>query len=219
MTRILVAVHDLSTRRLLESMLNKWGYGGVMVKDGREAWKILRQGDSSPPLAILDWMMPGIDGLTLCRKAREIPRNPPAYLILLTSKGAKESIAEGLRKGANDYVTKPFDSDEVHARIEVGIRMVQLQRSFSERLKQLEGTVGHAKQLRGLLRICSYCKRICDDEAQWQLMELYITEHSEAEFSHGVCPECKEKIVEPKLAQLAHEKKKRRCSVNLGEDQ
>jgi phosphoserine phosphatase RsbU/P len=218
MTRILVADNDASTRRLLESMLIKWGYEGVGVKDGREAWKILRQRDSSPPLAILDWMMPGIDGVTLCRKVREIPRDPPTYLILLTAKGEKENIVEGLQKGANDYVTKPFDSDELHARIEVGIRMVQLQTTLSERLMLLEEALGHARQLRGLLRICSYCKKICDDEEQWQLMELYITEHSEAEFSHGVCPECKEKIVEPELAQLMGERKKHLPGVNLGED-
>ena len=150
--RILVADDERPTRHLIESMLLKWGYDVIVMKDGEEAWEMLRHEDP-PPVAILDWMMPGMDGVTVCRKVREIPTDHPTYLILLTGKGEQESIIEGLRKGADDYVTKPFDPEELRARIQVGVRIVQLQITLAERVGQLEealvpcetasGTIAH----------------------------------------------------------------------------
>jgi phosphoserine phosphatase RsbU/P len=201
--RILIAEDEQSTRRMLETMLEKWGYDVIAVKDGHEAWAMLKQ-ENPPPIAILDWMMPGLEGVTVCRKAREIQRDHPPYLILLTGRGEIESIVEGLHGGADDYVTKPFDPEELHARIEVGVRMIRMQITLAEKVSLLEEALVHVKRLQGLLPICSLCKKICDDEKRWQQIEMYIAEHSEAQFSHGLCPDCNEKIMKLQISQLIH---------------
>ena len=199
--KILIAEDDMVSRRLLEATLIKWGYGVVVTCDGAEAWEALQSADA-PPLAIVDWMMPGMDGIELCRKVRQVMTPTPPYLILLTAKGRRQDIITGLRSGANDYVTKPFDREELQARVQVGMRIVELQHSLADRVKALEEALARVKQLQGLLPICSYCKKIRDDQNYWQQVESYISEHSEAQFSHSICPDCYEKRVKPELDQL-----------------
>jgi phosphoserine phosphatase RsbU/P len=199
--RLLIAEDDMISRRLLETTLIKWGYEVVVTGDGVAAWEVL-QTEDTPPLAILDWMMPGMDGIEVCRKVRQTPTPTPPYLILLTAKGRREDIVTGLRAGANDYVTKPFDREELRARVQVGMRIVELQQSLAERVKALEEALTRVKQLQGLLPICSYCKKIRDDQNYWQQVESYISEHSEAQFSHSICPDCYDRLVKPELDQL-----------------
>lgn len=132
--RILIAEDDLISRRLLQSSLEKWGMDVVAVSDGEEAWKIL-QGDNPPPLAILDWVMPGLEGPELCRKLRE--KGLATYAILLTGKSEKEDLVAGLEAGADDFVSKPFYPLELRARVNVGARIVELQRNLAERVSEL----------------------------------------------------------------------------------
>jgi DNA-binding response OmpR family regulator len=172
-----------------------------------EAWEAL-QGDDAPSLAILDWMMPGMDGLELCRRIRKMPNSTPPYLILLTAKGRRADLVTGLEAGANDYVTKPFNREELRARVQVGVRMVELQQNLADRVKALEEALARVKQLQGLLPICSYCKKIRDDQNYWQQVESYIAEHSQAQFSHSICPDCYEKLVKPELDQLRRQQRK-----------
>jgi DNA-binding response OmpR family regulator len=147
-------------------------------------------------------MMPGMDGIELCHRVRSAFTATPPYLILLTAKGRREDIVIGLQAGANDYVTKPFDREELRARMQVGLRMIELQQSLADRVKALEEALTRVKQLQGLLPICSYCKKIRDDQNYWQQVESYISEHSEAQFSHSICPDCYERLVKPELDQL-----------------
>jgi phosphoserine phosphatase RsbU/P len=197
----LIAEDDMVSRVLLEATLIKWGYEVTVACDGIAAWELL-QSDDPPPLAILDWMMPGLDGLQICRKIRDIPTTTPPCLILLTAKGRREDIVTGLQAGADDYVTKPFDREELHARVQVGMRIIELQHSLADRVKALEEALARVKQLQGLLPICSYCKKIRDDQNYWQQVENYISKHSEAQFSHSICPDCYESLVRPELDQL-----------------
>jgi phosphoserine phosphatase RsbU/P len=190
--RILIAEDDETSRLVLETILKKWGHEVVVTSDGDEAWAAL-QSDDAPRLAILDWMMPGIDGVELCRRARDMKRTNPLYIILLTALGRKEDVVIGLEAGADDYVTKPFSNDELRARIQVAQRIIELQSSLSDRVEELENALIHVKTLQGILPICMHCHRIRADKESWERMENYIQNHSEAEFSHGLCPECLEK--------------------------
>lgn len=199
--KILIAEDDLVSRRVLEATLVKWGYDVVTCSDGAEAWQALQLKDA-PKLAILDWMMPGMDGIEVCRKVREEENPEPTYIIILTAKDRGGDIVTGLQAGADDYVTKPFDREELRARVQVGVRIVGLQKSLADRVRELEDALKQVKQLQGFLPICSYCKKIRDDQNYWQQIESYITEHSEALFSHSICPDCYEKFVKPELEEL-----------------
>jgi diguanylate cyclase (GGDEF)-like protein len=127
--KILVAEDDLVTRRMLQAYLEKWGYEVVTVSDGQQAWQVL-QGDNAPRLAVLDWMMPGLDGTSVCREVRRNNVQPYIYLILLTARGYQEDVIMGLEAGADEYLTKPFDPYELRARLRAGARIVELQDSL-----------------------------------------------------------------------------------------
>jgi diguanylate cyclase (GGDEF)-like protein len=124
--KVLIAEDDSISRRMLEAFLVKWGYEVMVATEGEEAWGIL-QGNDAPRLAILDWMMPGRDGIDICRSVRQRKGRPYTYILLLTARGQKEDIVEGLEAGADDYVTKPFDPYELRARLRAGRRIVELQ--------------------------------------------------------------------------------------------
>jgi phosphoserine phosphatase RsbU/P len=199
--QLLIAEDDAVSRRMLEVTCRSWGFDVLAVEDGEAAWRAL-QAENAPPLALLDWMMPGIDGVEVIRRTRTQQSSRPVYIILLTARSSREDIVNGLLAAADDYVTKPFDRQELHARLQVGVRIVRLQLDLAARVAELEEALGRVKKLQGLLPICSYCKRIRKDENYWQRVESYIEEHSEAEFTHGVCPQCYETIVKPELEQL-----------------
>lgn len=197
-TDLLIAEDELVSRRALEATLQKWGHRVRVASDGTAAWEAL-QGPDLPALAILDWMMPGMDGIQLCRRIREAPRTKGVYVILLTARNGKEAVLEGLDSGADDFITKPFDRDELRARLNVGLRVASLQQSLAARVAELEQALQNVKNLQGLLPICCYCKKIRDDSNYWQRVEEYIAHHSEARFSHGICPDCFEQIVKKEM--------------------
>jgi diguanylate cyclase (GGDEF)-like protein len=124
--RILIAEDDPVSRRLLEVTLRKWGYEVVSCPDGATAWQALQRPDS-PALAILDWMMPGMDGLQVCREVRQRAAEPYVYILLLTARSQKTDIITGLEAGADDYLTKPFDANELRMRLRAGRRILDLQ--------------------------------------------------------------------------------------------
>jgi DNA-binding response OmpR family regulator len=185
----LVADDDRVTREILARNLRAWGFEVETAADGAEAWRFL-QSVSGPTLAVLDWMMPGVDGPTICSRVRAERPAANMYLMLLTALEGRRDIVTGLDAGADDYVVKPFDPDEFRARVNVGVRVLTLQERLSARVAELQEALTNVKQLHGLLPICSYCKRIRGDDQYWQQVEQYIAERSEAQFSHGICPTC-----------------------------
>lgn len=191
--KILIAEDDPVSRRLLQAALIKWGYEVIVTANGKEAWAALQLPDA-PSLLILDWLMPEMDGVEVCREVRQTPALKSAYIILLTSRGSKEDIVQGLEAGADDYVTKPFDHGELRARVQVGSRVISLQAALATRVTELEEAITNVKQLQGLLPICCYCKKIRDDGNYWHRVESYITGHANVRFSHGICPDCSEKL-------------------------
>lgn len=199
--KILIAEDDDVSRRILQLTLAAGGHDVVVTQNGVDAVAAL-DGSDAPKLAVLDWMMPQMDGLEASRRIRLIQSVVPVYIILLTAKGGKTDIVQGLEAGASDYVVKPFDRDELLARVRVGETVVGLQQKLAEKVKNLEDALAQVKQLQGILPICSYCKHVRDDQNYWQRVETYISSRSEAEFSHSICPDCYDKVIQPQLETL-----------------
>jgi len=189
--RALIADDDPVTATLLAASLRRWNLDVTVVHDGGAAWDVM-SGDRPPALSIVDWMMPGPDGIELCRRIRETAAISPMYVILLTARDSRADVVKGLEAGADDYLVKPFDAAELRARVHTGIRIVSLQRQLTAQIATLQETLTNVKQLKGLLPICCYCKRIRTDTDYWQQLEAYISDHSDAQFSHGICPGCYE---------------------------
>jgi sigma-B regulation protein RsbU (phosphoserine phosphatase) len=187
--QVLIAEDDRITGEILARTLKRWNYESTIVADGEQAWERLRDA-TEPTLAILDWMMPKMDGPDVCRRVRADLSLANMYLLLVTARESRADVVAGLDAGADDYIIKPFDPEELRARVAVGIRVLALQQKLAERVEELQTALSNVKQLRGLLPICSYCKRIRGDDQYWQQVEGYVAEHSDAEFSHGICPTC-----------------------------
>lgn len=184
--RVLVADDDPIFRRLLVRRLRKMDYEVLEAGDGLEAWQIYQQQGIN--LVLCDWMMPEMDGLGLCSRIRKQRQRQYTYIILITTLNARVNYDAGIEAGADDLLNKTDDLGLLKARLQVARRILALQ--------------DEVKQLQGLLPICQYCKRICDNQNLWTEIEAYIAEHSDADFSHGICPECMEKHVRPQLEQL-----------------
>lgn len=196
--RILIADDDAVTRQLVQMLLVKWKYDVTAVDNGTDAHACLVDQDG-PSLAILDWMMPGLDGPDVCKKVRASNPQRPLYLILLTTLEKKDNIIQGLESGADDYLAKPFDPGELRARVRAGERVVNLESDLRQHVRELEDALAHVKQLQGLLPICSYCKKIRDDQDYWHSVDQYIAKETNVRFSHGICPTCYDEIIVPQL--------------------
>jgi phosphoserine phosphatase RsbU/P len=172
--KILIADDDTTSLIVLSATLKKLGHEVTVTTSGAEALAIF---DSiHVPILISDLVMPGVDGLELCRRVRALGRPRYTYIILLTSIGGKSGYLVGMKAGADDFITKPFDEEQLAARLQVAERILGLQ--------------SQVKQLSGLLPICSQCKKIRDDQNYWQQVESYVATRSDATFTHGYCPDC-----------------------------
>ena len=211
--QVLVADDEAVSRTIVGAMLKKAGYPVIFANDGNQAWREL-DCDDPPALALLDWEMPGLQGPDVVRRLRERQAAAPTYVILLTSRDTSADIVQGLRAGADDYVTKPANEDELIARVSVGARVVQLQMALAERVRSLEEALANVKALQTLLPMCAYCKSIRNDQNYWEKVETYFTQHSNVSFTHSYCPSCYERYLRPELealegARAAQEKQRR----------
>jgi DNA-binding response OmpR family regulator len=180
---VLVVDDDAVSRAQLSALVRAAGYEVSTADHGREAWDALRI--TRIPVVISDWYMPELDGPELCRRIRARPNEPYVYFVLITGRGGKAHYLAGMEAGADDFITKPVDPDELRARLTVAQRILGLRREL--------------QQLEGLLPICAYCKGIRDDREHWGSLESYIEKRSAAQFSHGICPDCYAKHVQPQL--------------------
>ncbi len=140
--QVMIAEDDPMFRRILQSWLREWGYKVTVVEDGAQAWESLQQ-EPSPELLILDWVMPGVNGPELCRRIRERGGSPYQYIMLVTGKDAKQDIVTGFDAGADDYITKPIDREELQARLRVGNRILSLQRGLIAAREELAFQATH----------------------------------------------------------------------------
>lgn len=203
--RVLIAEDEPVSRRLLQVALTEWGFDVTATGDGSSALECL-VAPEAPKLAILDWVMPGLSGPEVCEAMRREPCGRSSYLILLTSRDGSNDAICGLESGANDYITKPFDYGELQARVKVGERMIRLQDELAARVNELQAALDRVRQLHGLLPICAYCKKIRDDQNYWHQVEVYVSRHSNAQFSHGMCPECFEHVMKTEVESIGPDK-------------
>jgi sigma-B regulation protein RsbU (phosphoserine phosphatase) len=177
---ILIADDDPTSRIVLSATLKKLGHQVTVTRNGAEAWTVFENGNV--PLLISDMVMPDVHGLELCRRIRAANRPNYTYIILLTSVGGQSGYLVGMRAGADDFINKPFDEEQLATRLVVAERILNLQSQVT--------------QLSGLLPICCVCKKVRDDQNYWQQVESYISKRTDARFSHGYCPDCFKKVIQ-----------------------
>jgi CheY-like chemotaxis protein len=188
--RVLVADDDKQYLTMIGRYMDRWEFDIETVDNGGQALKIL-QGPTPPDIAILDWNMPVMTGPEVCRLVRNHGAGGHyTYLILITGNTSTDYIIQGLDSGADDYIAKPFDPGELFARLNAGRRTVMLHRTLQDRISELQRAMKHIKTLQGLLPICCHCKNVRDDSGYWNRIEEYITQHSDADFTHSICPDC-----------------------------
>ena len=176
--KVLIAEDDLVSAKILSTLLQRLGYEVAVARDGDEAWQLF---EAEPVrLIVSDWMMPGTDGLALCKKVRGHPAIPYTYFILLT---ANRTTAENYKlagdAGVDDFLTKPIDREALQMRLHVAARILKF--------------TAEIRQLKELIPICVYCRKVRDEENYWQQVETYIQKETGSRFSHGACPDCCEK--------------------------
>jgi CheY-like chemotaxis protein len=193
--RILIAEDDPIAQKVLRLTLQNFGHEVLTTGDGAAAWKLL---ESEPvPVVVSDWMMPNLDGLSLCQKIRRQAKGQYTYFILLTALSGKDYYQQAMAAGVDDFLTKPLRQDELLMRLRVAERILSFMRQV--------------RDLKRLLPICSYCKRIRDDRDYWHQIETYLHTQSGTDFSHGICPDCFGKHIKPQLDQLRQRHAPRAC--------
>ena len=185
--KILVVEDDKVSNMVLCTKLKKLGHDVLSSDNGRDGWYVyLRE---NPKIIITDWMMPVIDGLELCRMVRADRRLRYTYIIMVTALAGKDKFIEGMNAGADDFITKPVDQNTLKARLRVAERLVNLQ--------------SEANELEGLLPICTYCKKIKDDNDSWRPVEQYVAQRTDTSFASEVCPDCGREVALPHSASGA----------------
>jgi CheY-like chemotaxis protein len=185
----ILIVDDLPRNlQVLALLLDKAGYRVSMAMDGAQALDMVRV--EPPDLVLLDVMMPGMDGLEVCRRLKAHPATCELPVIFLTALAEPEDLEEGFRLGAVDYVTKPFRGGELLARVATHVNLKRALARERELRLHLEASLAQVKTLSGLLPICAKCKKIRDDNGYWNQLESFISDHSDADFTHGIGPEC-----------------------------
>ena len=197
LSNILLVDDDPIALGIVEKALQSFGYSVTCAQDGAQAWQIYL--NENPNIVITDWIMPKINGLEFSRMIRNQNHFPYTYIFFLTVLGGKGSYIESINSGADDFITKPVDIDELRVRLHVAERTIRLQT--------------HAKKLEGLFNVCPGCKKIMQQDHSWASIESMLIEKSNASVSHGVCPNCYETIMKPQIEEFKNRKKEKSDSL------
>ena len=202
---VLIAEDHDPTRETLSLLLEKKAYRVTAVENGEAAVEKLTA-INAPCIAVLDWGLPDMSGIDVCRAVRRECLPHYTYIIIVTARDGKDDVAEALAAGADDFIRKPYVLQELIARVRSGQRVIELERTLASRIKDLEEAFGRVNQLKRLLPICMFCKKIRDDQDYWKEIDSYLHEQTGTDFSHGICPHCmelhyKELSVEPEPKQ------------------
>lgn len=190
--KILVVDDNTENIDVMLTFLEMEGYEISIATSGSMALKVAQHNE--PDLILLDVMMPDMDGFETCRKLREIANLVDIPIIFVTAKKEIDDIVQGFRCGGVDYISKPFRQEEVLSRVRTHLHLRQLLLTQKELVQELNDALDEVKTLKEILPICSYCKKIRDDEGKWRQLESYISMHTDSNFSHSICNDCMEKI-------------------------
>lgn len=190
--RIMVVDDSANERKALAMALKEFSTDIMLAKSAETAEALL--GKTLPDLILLDVVMPGKDGFEFCRDIKSQKRTRDIPVIFLTGLGRSENIVKGFDVGGDDYLLKPIAKEELMVRVRNHLKIFNLQKSLKKKNHDLGQALKQIKTLEGLLPICSDCKKIRDEKGRWRVMERYIQTHSKAKFSHGICPECADRI-------------------------
>ena len=191
-TKILIVDDDpdilFATARIVESA----GYEVLKASTADHCMKLVKK--SRPDLILLDVVLPDTEGTVICRQIKEDPALKDIFVVLISGEKTESARqANGLESGADGYIARPITNRELLARVNAMVRILEAERERDRLIIQLKAALAEVKTLSGLLPICSGCKKIRDDKGYWNQIESYINKHSEAQLSHGICPECAEK--------------------------
>ncbi|NQT23868.1 response regulator [candidate division KSB1 bacterium] len=177
---------------MLKIRLASVGYSPVVFSDPLEG--IMHVKKEPTDLVLLDINMPGMNGLEMCKRLQESDNTKDIPVIFLTARIESQDIVKGFEVGGVDYVTKPVNAQVLLARVRTHVSLKRTRDEQKVLIKKLQNSLAEIKTLSGLVPMCAHCKKIRDDEGYWEKVEVYIEEHSEAQFSHGICPECKDEL-------------------------
>ncbi len=195
--RILV-VDDVPINIHVVSLALNSDYEIIVAQDGSTALELAHRSDK-PDLILLDVVMPHMGGFEVCRRLKESEATRDIPVIFVTAKNETGDEEQGFRLGAADYITKPFEPPIVRARVKTHLELKFKREELEQKNAELFKALDQVKVLRGLLPICASCKKIRDDKGYWNQIEVYIRDHSEAEFTHGICPDCARKLGYPEI--------------------
>ena len=188
--KILIAEDEFTTRMMVQVCLENWGYRVESVTNGEEALAQLQKPDAAH-IAILDWEMPLLDGVEVCRRVKEMEVENPPYIILLTGRDSKTDIVRGFDAGADDYMTKPFNDDELRARTRVAERLVRTQSSLSESVVELREALNQLEILESGVEMCRTCRKILNRyNGQWQSLDELLENNDNPHLVINTCPHC-----------------------------
>lgn len=185
---ILIVDDNAKNVQVLGTILMDAKYRVAVAHRGQLVFDLLPK--VKPELILLDIMMPEMDGYEVCRRLKADPATAAIPVIFLTAKTETDDIVLGFDLGAADFVTKPFRAKELLARVQTHVTLTRLQQNLKKKNEELEEALANVKTLSGLLPICSHCKKIRNAEGEWQNIEGYVRDHTDADFSHSICPEC-----------------------------
>ncbi len=186
---VLIAEDEYTTRLMVQVSLENWGYSVTSVADGKAAWEKVKK-DDAIDVAILDWEMPEIDGVELCKRIKNLQRSNPVYVILLTGRDSQNDILCGFDAGADDYMTKPFNDDELRARVRVAKRLVTIQSSLSQSVDELRTALDMVEALQGSIPVCTSCLQIEGENGTWATLKTSVREAFDLRFTPEICPSC-----------------------------
>jgi CheY-like chemotaxis protein len=185
--RVLVAEDDAASRRRLEATLQRWGFDVVAARDGKEALEQFRK--LQPQIVLLDWLMPELDGVDVCREIRALPEGESAQLILVSSRSGRSDVIRGLESGADAHLAKPWQNADLRAYLAVAGRVLRREATLKGEVTKLEGAL-RGQDPADPISMCSYCRHVLAPPDQWMTLERYLWDRTSIRFSHGVCPGC-----------------------------